>query len=146
MDRRKFIKNSASFVTLPLLLNGQAIQVLGANSSFSLEQTNGRALVLIQLDGGNDGLNTLIPLDMYDNLVKVRPEVVLQEDKILPLTDLQGVHPSMTGIKELYEEEKMMFIQNVGYPQPNLSHFRSKEILLSASDSKTNVESGWFGR
>lgn len=146
MDRRKFIKNAASFVTLPLLLNGQAIQVLGANSGISLEQTKGRALVLIQLDGGNDGLNTLIPLNMYDNLVKVRPDVVLPENKILSLTDLQGVHPSMTGIKELYEEEKMMFIQNVGYPQPNLSHFRSKEILLSASDSKTNIESGWFGR
>lgn len=146
MERRKFIKNAAAFVTLPLLLNGQAIQVLGANSGINLEQTKGRALVLIQLDGGNDGLNTLIPLNMYDNLVKVRPHVVLPENKILSLNDLQGVHPSMSGVKELFEEEKMMFIQNVGYPQPNLSHFRSKEILLSASDSKSNVESGWFGR
>lgn len=146
MDRRKFIKNTASFVTLPLLLNGQVIQALGANGGINLDQTNGRALVLIQLDGGNDGLNTLIPLDMYDNLVKVRPEVVLSENKILPLTDLQGLHPSMTGVKELYEEEKMMFLQNVGYPQPNLSHFRSKEIVLSASDSQTNLTSGWLGR
>lgn len=146
MDRRKFIKNTASFVTLPILLNGQAIQVLGANSSFSLEQTDGKVLVLIQLDGGNDGLNTLVPLDMYDNLVKVRPKIVLPKNKILPLTELQGLHPSMTKIKELYDEEKMMFLQNIGYPTPNLSHFRSKEIVLSASDSKTSISSGWYGR
>jgi uncharacterized protein (DUF1501 family) len=146
MDRRKFLKNAASFVTVPILFNGHAINVLAANSGFSLEQTDGKILVLIQLDGGNDGLNTLIPLNMYDNLVKVRPEVVLPENKILPLTDLQGLHPSMTEIKNLYEEEKMMFIQNIGYPTPNLSHFRSKEIVLSASDSKTVIPSGWFGR
>ncbi len=146
MDRRKFIKNGAAFVTLPILFNGQAIQVLAANAGFNTEQTNGKILVLIQLDGGNDGLNTLVPLDMYDNLVKVRPEVVLPKDKILPLTDLQGLHPSLTEIKELFTEEKMMFLQNIGYPNPNLSHFRSKEIVLSASDSHTNVSSGWFGR
>jgi len=146
MHRRKFIKNAASLVTPPILLNGYAINVLGSNSGFSLEQTNGRILVLIQLDGGNDGLNTLVPLNMYDNLKKVRPEIVLPENKILPLTDLQGLHPSMTEIKSLFEEEKMMFIQNIGYPTPNLSHFRSKEIVLSASDSKTIVNSGWFGR
>jgi len=146
MDRRKFIKNAGAIVSLPILLNGQALQAYGALGGFSPEQTDGKILVLIQLDGGNDGLNTLIPLNMYDNLVKVRPEVVLPKNKILPLTDLQGLHPSMTEIKELYNQEKLMFIQNVGYPQPNLSHFRSKEIVLSASDSKTAITSGWFGR
>lgn len=146
MDRRKFLKNATAFATLPLLINGQAIRVLGANGLISPEETNGKVLVLIQLDGGNDGLNTLIPIDMYDNLVKVRPEVVLPENKILHLTDKQGVHPSLVEIKTLFEEEKLMFIQNVGYPQPNLSHFRSKEIVLSASDSQTVISSGWFGR
>ncbi len=146
MDRRKFIKNTGAFITLPILLNGQAIQVLGANGGFNVEQTDGKVLVLIQLDGGNDGLNTLIPLDMYDNLVKVRPEVVLPKNKIISLTDLQGLHPSMQEIKEMYDEEKMMFLQNVGYPTPNLSHFRSKEIVLAASDSQTVISSGWFGR
>ena len=146
MDRRKFIKNTGAFITLPILLNGQAIQVLGANGGFNLEQTDGEILVLIQLDGGNDGLNTLIPMDMYDNLAKVRPEVVLPKNKIISLTNLQGLHPSMQKIKEMYDDEKMMFLQNVGYPTPNLSHFRSKEIVLSASDSQTVISSGWFGR
>lgn len=145
MDRRRFIKNATSFVTLPLLLNGHAISVLGSNA-FNPANTNERALVLIQLDGGNDGLNTLIPLDMYENLVKVRPEVVIPENKILPLTDKQGLHPSFSEIKMLYEQEKLMFLQNVGYPQANLSHFRSKEIVLSASGSQDVVSSGWFGR
>lgn len=146
MDRRKFIKNTASFISLPILLNGQALQVLGANGIYGPEATNGKVLVLIQLDGGNDGLNTLIPLDMYANLANARPQIILPENKILRLTDTQGLHPSMADIKNLFDEEKFMFIQNVGYPQPNLSHFRSKEIILSASDSQTVVSSGWFGR
>lgn len=146
MDRRNFIKNTASFITLPILLNGQAIQVMGANGVFGPEATNGKILVLIQLDGGNDGLNTLIPLDMYSNLAKARPEVILPENKIITLTEKQGIHPSMPEVKNLFDEGKFMFVQNVGYPQPNLSHFRSKEIMLSASDSQTVISSGWFGR
>lgn len=146
MDRRRFIRNAASFVTIPLFINGQAIQVFGGTVFSGIENSNGKILVLIQFDGGNDGLNTLIPLDMYSNLVKVRPQVVLPEDKILKITDKQGLHPEMTEIKNLYTEEQIMFIQNVGYPQPNLSHFRSKEIINSASDSKTIVSSGWLGR
>ena len=146
MDRRKFIRNAASFVTIPLILNGQAIQVFGGGVFSGIENANGKILVLIQFDGGNDGLNTLIPLDMFENLVKVRPQVVLPENKILKITEKQGLHPAMTEIQNLFTEEQIMFIQNVGYPQPNLSHFRSKEIINSASDSKTMVSSGWLGR
>jgi uncharacterized protein (DUF1501 family) len=146
MDRRGFIRNAASFVTIPLILNGQAIQVFGGGVFSGIENTNDKILVLIQLDGGNDGLNTLVPLDMYSNLVKVRPQIVLPENKILKLTEKQGLHPEMTEIKNLFSEEQIMFIQNVGYPQPNLSHFRSKEIINSGSDSKTMVSSGWLGR
>ena len=128
MDRRKFIKNTASFVTLPILINGQAIHALGAEGISNPELTNGKKLILIQLDGGNDGLNTLVPLDMYRNLVNVRPHVVLPENKIIQITAKQGLHPNMSRIKDMFNEDKLMFIQNVGYPQPNLSHFRSKEI------------------
>ena len=146
MDRRNFIRNTASFISLPLLINGQTLQVFGAGSYFNPEITDGRILVLIQLDGGNDGLNMLIPIDKYDNLAKLRPEVLLPENKIAGITEKQGLHPAMTEIQSLYGDEKIMFIQNVGYPQPNLSHFRSKEIINSASDSKTVVSSGWLGR
>ncbi len=146
MDRRKFIKNTASFITLPLLLKGQAISVLAGNTSSGSLLNSGKVLVLIQLDGGNDGLNTLIPIDQYENLQKARPEVIIPENEIISLTDKQGLHPSMEEISNLYADEKIMFIQNVGYPSPNLSHFRSKEIYLSASDSNLVVNSGWFGR
>lgn len=146
MDRRKFLRNTASFVTIPLLINGQTLQVFGSNGNFHPGTTDGKILVLIQLDGGNDGLNMLVPRDKYAALAKLRPGVVLPENKIIGITANQGLHPVMTGIKSLFEEEKIMFIQNVGYPQPNLSHFRSKEIIHSASDSKTVVSSGWLGR
>jgi len=146
MDRRNFLRNTASFVTLPLLINGQALQVFGSGNYFNPDSTNGKILVLIQLDGGNDGLNMLVPRDKYDALTKLRPGIVLPESKVISLTDKQGLHPAMTGIKSLYDEQKIMFVQNVGYPQPNLSHFRSKEIINSASDSKTVVSSGWLGR
>ena len=146
MDRRRFIKNTASFISLPLLINGQALSVMAGNASASKLASNGRVLVLIQLDGGNDGLNTLIPIDQYENLLNARPEVIIPEDKIIPLTDKQGLHPSMGEIGNLYADEKLMFIQNVGYPSPNLSHFRSKEIYLSGSDSNVVETSGWFGR
>lgn len=146
MDRRRFLKNTAVFITLPALFQGQVIRVLAAGNGFNPAVTNGRSLVLIQLDGGNDGLNMLIPLDKYDNLANARPSILLPEPKILRITDLQGLHPSMTEMNELFNEEKLMFIQNVGYPEPNLSHFRSKEIILSGSDSQQVIASGWFGR
>ncbi len=146
MDRRKFIRNAASLVTVPLLINGQAIQVFGGGGVQGINNIEGKILILIQLDGGNDGLNTLIPLNMYGNLAKARPHVILPENKIIKLSDEVGLHPEMTDIKNQFTEGQIMFIQNVGYPKPNLSHFRSKEIILSASDSKTVVSSGWLGR
>ena len=146
MDRRKFLRNSAAFISVPLLINGQALQVFGAGSGFNPDFTEGKILILIQLDGGNDGLNMLIPVDKYDILANLRPEVILPQNKIIGITEKQGLHPAMADMKTMFDEEKIMFIQNVGYPKPNLSHFRSKEIIHSASDSKTVISSGWLGR
>ena len=147
MDRRKFLKYGAASVTVPLILNGHALQVLAAdaNSAGFLSNTN-KILVLVQLDGGNDGLNTLIPTDQLSNLHAARGNVMISDDKIIEITTKQGLHPSLAEIGQLYQQEQIMFIQNVGYPQPNLSHFRSKEIVLSASDSKVLETTGWLGR
>src|SRR5690606_17222606 len=105
-----------------------------------------RKLILIFLNGGNDGLNTVIPLDQYSNLFKARENVLVPENLVLKLRDDVGLNPGLAGLKELYDEGKLHVLQSVGYPQPNFSHFRSTDIWTSASDSDKVVSSGWLGR
>lgn len=145
MDRRHFIKSAGTLLSVPAILGGQAFRLWGMPES-GLQIPEGRIMVVIQLDGGNDGLNMIIPTDQHAVLSQLRPEIVVPLDKILPLTEKTGVHPSFSEIRQLYSEQKIMVIQNVGYPGPNLSHFRSKEILLSASRSDQVLTTGWFGR
>ncbi len=148
MKRRTFFKKSMP-LTLPLWLGSNPISV-SAGSLFdtlvaSADETD-RVLVLIQLNGGNDGLNTLIPLDQYQNLVKVRQNVIIPENTILGLNTNTGLHPEMTGMQELFTQQKLCAVQNVGYPDPNFSHFRSTDIWTSASDADSVVTDGWLGR
>ena len=101
-------------------------------------------LVVLQLSGGNDALNTLIPYgdSLYaDN----RPTVRVSEDQVLPLNDHLGFNPSMAPLKELYDQGKMAVIQGVGYPNPNRSHFRSMDIWHTCEPDKVGTE-GWLGR
>lgn len=109
---------------------------------------SGRVLVLIQLIGGNDGLNTFIPLDQYAKLSKVRQKLLIPEAKTLKITGStrNGLHPSMPGIRDLYNDGLVSVVQNVGYPNQDYSHFRSTDIWMSASDSDQLIETGWAGR
>ncbi len=145
MKRRNFIK-STSLISLPILVGGMKVSAI-PHSPFS-NSLNGsdKVLILIQLSGGNDGLNTLIPLDQYDKLQAVRPNVIVPESTILEIEDSLGFHPSMTGIQNLYLDGKMNIIQDVGYPDQNRSHFRSTDIWTSASASNEFVTTGWLGR
>jgi uncharacterized protein (DUF1501 family) len=102
-------------------------------------------LVLIQLAGGNDGLNTLIPFEDAD-YYRLRPTLGISKDKVLRVTDTHGFHPAMTAMQAMLNEGKLAVVQNVGYPNPNRSHFRSTEIWETASDSDRVVGSGWIGR
>ena len=146
MDRRKFILNSGAFLSVPFLFGGQALRAMGSPLVAPSLLAGSKKLILIQLDGGNDGLNMVFPTDQYDKLAAVRPEIIIPQNKILALTDKTGIHPAMTEMKQMWDQGKIMVIQNVGYPKPNLSHFRSKEIILSASESSEVISSGWFGR
>ena len=103
-------------------------------------------VVLIYLNGGNDGLNTVIPLQFTSELNAVRPHVILPENRLLPLTDDLALHPSLTGLKSMYDEGQLHIIQNVGYPDQDFSHFRSTDIWMSGADSDKVVTSGWSGR
>lgn len=106
-----------------------------------------KVLVLIFLDGGNDGLNTVIPLDRMGELVHLRPKVVLRDSDILRLPGAQvGLHKELFGLKDLYAENRLQIIQNVGYPEQNFSHFRSTDIWMSGSDANTIESTGWMGR
>lgn len=101
-------------------------------------------LVVCQLSGGNDGLNTVVP---YANKLyyDLRPQLAIGEDKVLKVTDEVGFHPAMAGFAELYRQGKVAVIQNVGYPRPNRSHFKSMEIWQSASPN-SDLKHGWLGR
>ncbi|MBU6341423.1 MAG: DUF1501 domain-containing protein [Bacteroidetes bacterium] len=152
MQRRKFLKNIGAGVAIPSLLSGFGVKAY-ANSPLSpffsaLSTDTDHVLVMIQLSGGNDGLNTLVPINQYDNLAKGRPEVILPKNKLLALSgnDTLGFHPALGGLRDLYDNGNLRIVQNVGYPNPNLSHFRSTDIWMSGSDSNEYFSSGWAGR
>lgn len=139
MKRRDFIKRS-SLATTSLMIPGFLKAFDTGNFGY-----NGKVLVVIQLSGGNDGLNTVIPYrnDLYYDM---RPGLSISRDEALYLTDDMGLHPSMTGIRELYDQGWLSMINNVGYPNPNRSHFRSMDIWHSASDADEVISTGWLGR
>lgn len=146
MKRRTFLHTTSTVVSLPVLLNGMNVSVLSKPSLFNaMNLDSDRALVLIQLNGGNDGLNTLIPLDQYDQLANARANILLPENSIIPLTDNLGFHPSLTGLKDIYEDGKLGIIQSVGYPNQNRSHFRSTDIWTSGSPADEFWTTGWLG-
>ncbi|RLD21171.1 MAG: hypothetical protein DRI69_04800 [Bacteroidetes bacterium] len=146
MKRRNFLR-TGSAVALPVLVNGFNLGFLPKSAFFdTIDENSDRVLVLIQLDGGNDGLSTLIPTDQYDNLVNHRAGVIIPEPNILPLHDHVGLHPRMTGFRDLFDEGKLTAIQAVSYPDQNRSHFRSTDIWQSGSAADEFVTSGWMGR
>ena len=102
-------------------------------------------MVVLQFSGGNDGLNTIIPIrnDIY---YKSRPRLGIQKDKALQLTDEVGLNPALPFLKTLFDEGNLGIMNNVGYPNPDRSHFRSMDIWQSASNSNQYVNSGWLGR
>ena len=108
------------------------------------KKTGDTVLVVCQLSGGNDGLNTVVPWSdsRYRTL---RPNLGIAEDVVLKIDEQMGLHPALKGIYELYQQKKVAIIQSVGYPRPNRSHFKSMDIWQSASP-ESNLKYGWIGR
>ena len=150
MKRRSFLHRASHAVAVPGLLGSLGFSMPGKSALTSLLQLaadHDRVLVIIYLEGGNDGLNTVIPLDQLSALNRVRKHVIMPEDKLLALNNTEvALHPSLIGFKSLFNEGKLGIIQSVGYPEQNYSHFRSTDIWMSASDSKQLINSGWSGR
>jgi len=147
LNRRDFIKlSSLASASLPIVLSGFPIFANTKPKEYNFTVGNDNVLVLIQLQGGNDGLNTIFNANQYDNLQSVRPNIIVPESELLIADDVTRFHPSMAGIKEIWDQEKVAIIQNVGYPNQNRSHFRSTDIWNSASSANEYVSSGWIGR
>jgi uncharacterized protein (DUF1501 family) len=146
MKRRNFIKNTVLGALTPTFLNNQSLWAMGSVNQNVLENDN--ILVVIQLNGGNDGINTVIPTNQYSNYKNARSNIAIVENKILkiPQSELVGLHPSLKNFALLMKEGKANIIQDVGYPNPNFSHFRSTDIWNTASSSTETLESGWAGR
>jgi uncharacterized protein (DUF1501 family) len=150
--RRKFLRTSAlgagATWTLPVFIE-KTFFALNALAADAITQTvtgkDGTILVVLQLAGGNDGLNTVIPF-ADDNYHRLRPRLALPADKVLKLDSFAGLNPQLTGLKTLYDSGELAIVQGVGYPNPNRSHFRSTEIWQTASDANQFSSEGWIGR
>jgi uncharacterized protein (DUF1501 family) len=150
--RRKFLRTSmlgaAATWTLPVFLENTffALDALAANAATqTVTGKDGTILVVVQLAGGNDGLNTVVPY-ANDAYHVARPRLRLAPDQILKIDNHIGLNAKLAGLKSLYDEGHLAIVQGVGYPNPNRSHFRSTEIWQTASDSDRNVSEGWLGR
>lgn len=151
MKRRQFLK-AAPLLSLPLLIKGFPVEAMSQNPLLHLlgQQTlmNGRVLVLVQLNGGNDGLNTVISLDRYAELTNARSNILLPQSSVLTLNNAPttGLHPAMTEMQSLYNAGLMNIVQGVSYPNPNFSHFRATDIWLTGAASNQYLTTGWLGR
>src|ERR1700722_1588163 len=150
--RREFLRTTvlggALSYTIPAFL-ANTFTALQADAADSATQVaTGRdssILVVLQMAGGNDGINTVVPFS-NDHYHRARPNLGVASANVLKLNDEVGFHSSMTGFKELYDAGRLAVIQGVGYPNPNRSHFRSTEIWQTASDSSRFEKYGWLGR
>jgi uncharacterized protein (DUF1501 family) len=150
--RRIFLQKGMTLLavssTIPTFLDN-TVMALAAPDDVRRTQApsgkDGKILVVVQLSGGNDGLNTVIPYadDIY---YKSRPNIAHDAGAVLKLDDYVGLHPNLKAIRELADKNLVSVVQGVGYPNPNRSHFRSMDIWQSAEPEKAVAGSGWLGR
>ncbi|ARK12556.1 DUF1501 domain-containing protein [Fibrella sp. ES10-3-2-2] len=154
MNRRHFLQQASASMLLPVFIDGFGAKAFGApNSAFmqtlvQLATTTDRVLVMIQLNGGNDGLNMVVPLDQMSKYTALRTNIALPEAKVLKLTNnpATGLHPSMTGLQSLYNDGKLSIVHSVAYPSPSFSHFRASDIWFTGADNGQLLTTGWAGR
>ena len=138
MNRRNWLRlMGASALSLPLT----TAPAWAAGAGLGKDHT----LILIELEGGNDGLNTLVPF-ADDNYQRVRPTLGLSGNEVLQLGGDMGLHPSLTGLAKAWERGQVRLIEGVGYPNPNRSHFRSIEIWNAGLGAETKETQGWVSR
>ncbi len=146
LQRRELLKAA---VALPLVLLRpfwlERLWAAQENEPLVGRRDRERMLVLVELHGGNDGLNTLVP---YEDgaYYRARPQLAIPRDQVRQLTPKLGFHPALTPLMSLWESKELALVTGVGYPRPNRSHFRSIEIWETASDSEQVLDKGWLSR
>ena len=147
-SRRSFLHLTGMAGLGSMLIGKLPVFAAGSLSlNAALTQAPGdRVLVLIRLKGGNDGLNTIVPLYDYDTYANLRPTLRIPESDAITLTDEAALAPWLSDLYSLWGEGQMRVVQGVGYPDQNLSHFRSSDIWATASDADEQLHSGWLGR
>ena len=140
IKRREFLK-TATLATASLWIP-KFMQGHQGNGALAYK---GKVLIMLQLSGGNDGLNTVVPVrnDIY---YRERPRIAITREQALKMTDEAGLHPGLSAFKSLYDEGELAVLNGVGYPNPDRSHFRSMDIWHSASPSDEYWSTGWLGR
>src|SRR6516164_7813970 len=141
--RRDFLKGGSMValgLNVPLFLTRTALAAPNAAKAGAKDTI----LVVVQLTGGNDGLNTVIPFK-DDEYAKLRPTLKQPKDQLKKLNDEVALHPSLEGLTGLLQDNALCVVQGVGYPNPTQSHFRSMDIWQAASDADTLTE-GWIGK
>lgn len=148
MKRRDFLNISAKLSAAPFLLNSIPIGILKGANTYNNFGLCDRVLVLIQMRGGNDGLNTIIPLDNYGVYSDLRPDIAIPQSSVVALSNsTDGMHPSLGGsFYELYEEGLVNIVHGTGYDQHSRSHFKSEDIYLTGGDATTSDGEGWMGK
>jgi uncharacterized protein (DUF1501 family) len=157
MKRRNFIKLTSTASALSLLPT-EVFALFKSAGMTTCPNINSKKIVLIQLAGANDGINTIVPLNQYDIYANLRPTIKLNDtglnsvinlDTTVPLQNQVGLHPSLVGFKNLYDSGLMRLIQGLGYPIQDKSHFKSTDLWLTGGDGTTannSLDSGWVGR
>jgi uncharacterized protein (DUF1501 family) len=147
-SRRLFMKNLGIAGSVSMMLGRVPLTAMGG-SPLAYALNNGdsdRILILIRLKGGNDALNMIVPVFDYGAYQAMRPGISIPQSELIALSDAFAMPNTMEPLQRLWEDGQMKVINSVGYPEQNLSHFRSSDIWSSASDAGEVIDSGWLGR
>ena len=145
--RRGFLKTLGIAGAGAISLGNNSLSVLNSNflTNALTDAASDRSLVLIRLRGGNDGLNTIVPLNDFETYVNKRPNIYIPKSNLIKLNDNYAMPNYMSNLEPLWKDGEMKVVNGVGYENPSGSHFKSSDIWASATNNK-KISTGWLGR